>query len=552
MPFSAARPLMASRISRDMRATPRRGWNGGCRRTGSVDDAGVGGDRHLVVRRADQLAGERPAAVVALARAHARAAAEEAAEVVGLGQRALDCRARRPPARSARAPRPGRAVTRSQSSSVTPSGWSMKSRSVCPPTTSASSTSTSGSPTRAAPRSRLDGGCAQLSILLSDKKKAGERPLPVLSPAGLPAGPKMYLCRWIARCAEPVASGRPPARSGRGSAGSPCAPGRRQAARASGWRASRWRPSCCSERPRQNSAKSFVGRVLDDGLELLGGGLVALRAEQRPAERLADRGLVGLEVARPALSGHRGGVVVALLEQLRPRSGRARRRCPCPAKIRRGSGDRQRSQEPSRRRPRSLRRDGGAGGSAHTPRIRPSGPAPTASSRRRRGARRPIGLARVVAVARRGELAQVALARRPAVARREPVRASCPGRRARPLRRSARCSSSIAGRSDRRRGLAHAPRGERDPQRRRAAAERGRRRSRAAAAGSSRRRHRRSPSRRCRRRPGANGRPRTTAAVGVVGGVGAAAGPACVLGVCERAGESGGVGSQRDPADAGK
>src|SRR5947209_1967197 len=39
------------------------------------------------------------------------------------------------------------------------------------------------------------------------------------------------------------------------------------------------------------------GRPGGDRLELLGGAFVAARVEQRTAERLADRGLVGLEVA---------------------------------------------------------------------------------------------------------------------------------------------------------------------------------------------------------------------------------------------------------------
>ena len=56
---------------------------------GDRDHPVVGGERHLVVGGADQLAGERLAAVARIARAHARAAADEAAEVVGLGQRAL-------------------------------------------------------------------------------------------------------------------------------------------------------------------------------------------------------------------------------------------------------------------------------------------------------------------------------------------------------------------------------------------------------------------------------------------------------------------------------
>ena len=57
-------------------------------------------------------------------------------------------------------------------------------------------------------------------------------------------------------------------------------------------------------------------RVLDDGARTPGRLAVALRAEQRPAERLADRGLVGLEVAGARERDGRG-VEVALLEESR-------------------------------------------------------------------------------------------------------------------------------------------------------------------------------------------------------------------------------------------
>jgi hypothetical protein len=51
------------------------------------DHAGGGGDRHLLVRRADELAREALVAVARLAGPDAGAAAEEAAEVRGLGER---------------------------------------------------------------------------------------------------------------------------------------------------------------------------------------------------------------------------------------------------------------------------------------------------------------------------------------------------------------------------------------------------------------------------------------------------------------------------------
>ena len=105
----------------------------------------------------------------------ARAAADEAAEVLGLGERTLGARARRPRARTSRAARASWLVTRSQSSSVTPSGWSMKRRTRSPPTTSASRTSTSGS--TSASRASI----SVWIVLMSPppiQKKAGSRPLP--------------------------------------------------------------------------------------------------------------------------------------------------------------------------------------------------------------------------------------------------------------------------------------------------------------------------------------------------------------------------------------
>src|SRR3954471_9831308 len=89
MPLSCARARMASTISWDM-------WRSFLNEVGTMDlgvrdgdHPGVGGDGDLVVRRAEQLAGEAAAPVVLAARAHARGAADEAAEVLGLDQRAL-------------------------------------------------------------------------------------------------------------------------------------------------------------------------------------------------------------------------------------------------------------------------------------------------------------------------------------------------------------------------------------------------------------------------------------------------------------------------------
>src|SRR3954462_11948587 len=92
MPLSCARARTASTISWDM-------WRSVLHEVGTVDlgvrdgdHPGVGGDGDLGVRGAHQLAREAPATVVvgmAGADSHAGAPAEEAAEVLGLGERAL-------------------------------------------------------------------------------------------------------------------------------------------------------------------------------------------------------------------------------------------------------------------------------------------------------------------------------------------------------------------------------------------------------------------------------------------------------------------------------
>src|SRR5918994_1337633 len=88
MPFSRASARTASTISCDIALLPHE--------VRSLDvDVGnrhyacVGGDRDRVVGGAQQLAGEAVTAFVPAAGADASAAADVAAEVVGLGQRAL-------------------------------------------------------------------------------------------------------------------------------------------------------------------------------------------------------------------------------------------------------------------------------------------------------------------------------------------------------------------------------------------------------------------------------------------------------------------------------
>src|SRR4051794_15890908 len=88
MPFSRARAVMASRISRDM-VLLLLGLDEVGSRDGVVrdrDDAGAGGDRHLRLGSSHELAGERLVAVVLLARAHASSPTDEPPEVLRLAE----------------------------------------------------------------------------------------------------------------------------------------------------------------------------------------------------------------------------------------------------------------------------------------------------------------------------------------------------------------------------------------------------------------------------------------------------------------------------------
>src|SRR5687768_11516339 len=86
MPFSRASAVIASRISRDMWLLLHqvRTRDVGVR---DGDDAAVGGDRHGVVGGADELPREALVTVVVAARAHTGALADEATEVLRLGER---------------------------------------------------------------------------------------------------------------------------------------------------------------------------------------------------------------------------------------------------------------------------------------------------------------------------------------------------------------------------------------------------------------------------------------------------------------------------------
>src|SRR3954453_1370558 len=89
MPLSCARARTASTISWDM-------WRSVLHEVGTVDlgvrdgdHPGVGGNGDLVIRGAEQLAGEAAVPVVLTPGADPGAAADGAAEVLGLGERSL-------------------------------------------------------------------------------------------------------------------------------------------------------------------------------------------------------------------------------------------------------------------------------------------------------------------------------------------------------------------------------------------------------------------------------------------------------------------------------
>src|SRR4051794_37460125 len=228
-------------------------------------------------------------------------------------------------------------VTRSHIARSTPSGWSMKTRRQRPPSTSASSTSMSGSLWA----SRCSISVCSAFIFFVDPvpyaKRAGVRPLSVLLPA---------LARRHESCASRIAPGSAPFTNGPGEIGRrsmPASPARRCRGGASAefsfapravpveavvlaLRTQRARERkrlaglavAAELLHRSSQAEQRVvvrRRVRCDRPELLGGPFVALCVEQRAAERLADRGLVGLEVARFAQRDDRG-LVVTVLEQL--------------------------------------------------------------------------------------------------------------------------------------------------------------------------------------------------------------------------------------------
>ncbi len=168
------------------------------------------------------------------------------------------CRARRPPASSARADRSAAAVTRSHISSVTPSGWSMNTRRQRPPSDLGEQHLDIGLAVGETPLDFCLQRCHRVFILTPYAKKAGGRPLSVLLPT--PARRHESCRSRIASAGLRIASsGAFPLRCGVAPGAIAVEPvvgalGRSEHASASGWQASRWRPSSCIERPRQNSA----------------------------------------------------------------------------------------------------------------------------------------------------------------------------------------------------------------------------------------------------------------------------------------------------------
>src|SRR5581483_3653841 len=87
--FSAARPRTASTISLDMTSVSRYEVGAGDLLVGDRDHALLRGDRHIVVRCADQLAGHAPVSVPRIPQADARVSAQITRVVLRLGQGAV-------------------------------------------------------------------------------------------------------------------------------------------------------------------------------------------------------------------------------------------------------------------------------------------------------------------------------------------------------------------------------------------------------------------------------------------------------------------------------
>src|SRR4051794_10843763 len=200
-------------------------------------------------------------------------------------------------------------VTRSHRSSVTPSGWSMNRRTRRPPTTSASSTSTPGSDSE---RRASISACIALMFTPILNKKAGERPL------SLAARPRKS-CACVIALARACAAWE----RASGGLGGPLSIDAIVAAFGPQLRRQRerfprlLRAAQLEQRAPQAEQRVVVrGRAIDDGFELHAGRLELPRAEVRAPERLANRGLLGLE-PRGLRQRHRGLVELPCLQERR-------------------------------------------------------------------------------------------------------------------------------------------------------------------------------------------------------------------------------------------
>src|SRR5664279_2179859 len=351
IPFSRASACMASRISRDMALLLDQVGSADLR-VGDRDDAAVGGQGDLLLRGSHELPGEAPhgarlaRATLALgggtqpgglgrarpigdrpARTHASATADEAAEVRGLGQRALG-------------PRRGdlQRVALAQVGQRQRHAFAQLERhavGVVDEHTQRAATENLGEQhldigvaERQAPFDICLNWCHQLAPL---RKKSG--PAPTFGTAADVCWP--IFDRRHESSPSSIASGRP--RRASLPAEGALVPGRSGAVRitpraiaidaivlALGTQRARQSQRLAGlavapqqlHRAAEAEQRVVVGRrVRGDRLELLRSALVVLRVKQRTAQRLADRGLVGLQVAGFA-QRHDRRLVVAVLEQL--------------------------------------------------------------------------------------------------------------------------------------------------------------------------------------------------------------------------------------------
>src|ERR1019366_625017 len=188
----------------------------------------------------------------------------------------------------------------------------MNTRRHLPPRTSASSTSTSGSLWA---RRLSISVCSAVIWVGPYAKRAGLRPLSVRLPTSSRRHESSRSSIASAGCRAPVSA--PPGITASTIAVQPVVgPLGAQRARQGQRRAGL--PMASEQLHGAPEAEQRVvvrGRPLSDRLELPSGGCVAPRVKQRPTERLADGGLLRLQVPR-FLKRHRRRLVVAMVEQL--------------------------------------------------------------------------------------------------------------------------------------------------------------------------------------------------------------------------------------------